>query len=43
MYRGGKTMKNSGRGGDNPDPDPEKVHVNHGTEVFKGSETAGVI
>ena len=32
-------MKNSGRGGDNPDPDPEKVHVNHGTEVFKGSET----
>lgn len=34
-------MKNSGRGGDNPDP--EKVKNNHVTEVFKGSETAGVI
>ena len=29
-------MKNSGRGGDNPDP--EKVHVNHVKEVFKASE-----
>ena len=29
-------MKNSGRGGDNPDP--EKVHVNHVRDVFKGSE-----
>jgi hypothetical protein len=34
-------MKNSGRGFF--DPDPEKVKTNHGAEVFKGSETAGMI
>ena len=34
-------MKNSGRGGDNPYP--EKVHVNHVRDVFKGSGTLEIV
>ena len=33
-------MKNSGRGGE---PDPEKVHVNHVRDVFKGSGTLEIV